>query len=334
MKSLLEKWNHFWFEPATPDNLGLARIFLYGSMAIYYLLTPSLFPIWGWQATFSDWGNVDPVFWNPISIFRIFHLPQFSSQIIFIMEMGCNSSLMLSAIGLFTRLSTFTSLFLGVYLLGLGNNFGKTHHHEILLLWLFFIMFVSRCGDSWSVDQFLRTGRSAQKTSVHSSEFTWPIRLIWVVMAMIYFAAGVSKLRHSGGEWVSGNVMSFYLLQAQYHVANSAPLSNWGPYIGSHPMWCHVLALMALILELSYPLALFSRRLRWIIFPSGMLMQFSISLLMGPTFYQMMICQILWMPLDRIVNSVLKTRTSDRSICAHPATMIGPASAPRDMDQI
>jgi hypothetical protein len=314
MKSLLKKWNRFWFEPATADNLGLARIFLYGSMAIYYLLTPSLFPTWGWQATFSAWGDVDPVFWNPISIFRILHIPLLSSQTVFIMEVIWKSSLVLSALGLFTRFSTFTSLFLGVYLLGLGNNFGKTHHYEILLIWLFLIMFVSRCGDSWSVDRLRRTGGSAigseQKPRILSGEYTWPIRLMWVVLATIYFAAGVSKLRHSGSVWVSGDVMSFYLLQAQYHVANSAPLSNWGAHIGSHPMLCHLLAFMSLTLELTYPLALFSRRLRWIIFPSGMLMQLSIGVLMGPTFYQMMICQLLWVPFDRVVDWVNRLRAS------------------------
>ena len=80
MKSLGEKWNRFWFEPSTADNLGLARILVFGSMAIFYLSTPYLFPAWGWHQTFNEWGGVDSIFWRPIWLFRTLHLPQLGTQ--------------------------------------------------------------------------------------------------------------------------------------------------------------------------------------------------------------------------------------------------------------
>jgi predicted DCC family thiol-disulfide oxidoreductase YuxK len=36
-----------------------------------------------------------------------------------------------------------------------------------------------------------------------------------------------------------------------------------------------------------------------------MLMQAGIAVLMGPNFYQMMLCQLLWLPLDKIVDGIL-----------------------------
>ena len=66
MNWLAKKWNGFWFEPATADNLALARILVFGSMAIFYVTTPYLFPAWGWHQTFSEWGGVSHVFWRPI----------------------------------------------------------------------------------------------------------------------------------------------------------------------------------------------------------------------------------------------------------------------------
>ena len=123
-------------------------------------------------------------------------------------------------------------------------------------------------------------------------------------MAMIYFEAGVSKLRHSGLGWITSGAMPFFLQQSQYHITDAEPLTNWGLWIGRHPWASHLLSAMGLSLELSYPLALFSRRLRWIIMPSGMMMQTGIAVLMGPNFYQMIICQLLWLPLDEIVDGV------------------------------
>jgi predicted DCC family thiol-disulfide oxidoreductase YuxK len=309
MKSLSQKWDHFWFEPATADNLGLARILVFGSMAIFYFTTPYLFPAWGWHETFNEWGGVSSVFWKPIWLFRSLHLPLLSVQAISVMDAVWKLSLVLGAIGLFTRSSAAVAFILSVYLFGLPNNFGKTHHLEILLLWAFLIMTFSRCGDSWSVDRLIKTARSGTGPGSEppkvSGEYTWPIRLIWVTMSMIYFEAGVSKLRHSGIEWVTGDAMSFFLLRAQYHVTDAEPLANWGLWMVRHPWASHLLAGMGLSLELSYPLALFSKRLRWIIMPSGMMMQAGIAVLMGPNFYQMMLCQLIWLPLDKIVYAAL-----------------------------
>jgi predicted DCC family thiol-disulfide oxidoreductase YuxK len=305
MKSLSEKWDRYWFEPATADNLGLARILVFGSMAIFYLSTPYLFPVWGWHETFNEWGGVSSVFWRPIWLFQVLHLPQFSVQTIYLIDAAWKISLVFSAIGLFTRFSNATSFVLCVYLFGLPNSFGKTHHLDILLLWAFLIFTISRCGDSWSVDRLIKTARTGSDRGSEprklSGEYTWPIRLIWVIMAMIYFEAGVSKLRHSGLGWVTGNSMSIFLQTSQYHVTDAEPLANWGLWMARHGWSTHLLAAMGLSLELSYPLALFSRRLRYLVMASGMMMQTGIAVLMGPNFYQMILCQLLWLPLDRIL---------------------------------
>jgi predicted DCC family thiol-disulfide oxidoreductase YuxK len=309
IKSLGDKWNRFWFEPSTADNLGLARILVFGSMAIFYFSTPYLFPAWGWHQTFNEWGGVDSAFWQPIWLFRVLHLPQLSTQALSVMDAIWKLSLICAAIGFFTRSSAAVAGILSIYLFGLPNNFGKTHHLEVMLLWAFLIFAIGRSGDAWSVDKLIRTARAGLGAAIppkrRSGEYTWPIRLIWVVMAMIYFEAGVSKLRHSGIGWVTSDAMAFFLRRAQYHITDAEPLSNWGLWIANHGWSSHLLAFMGISLELSYPLALFSKRLRWIIMPSGMLMQTGIAVLMGPNFYQMIICQLLWLPLDKIVYGFL-----------------------------
>ena len=92
----------------------------------------------------------------------------------------------------------------------------------------------SRCGDAWSIDALIRKGRGANKTqgpAEMSGEYTWPVRMIWAVIVMIYFVAGVSKVRHSGFEWINSDTMHNILIWHSYHMASADPLTAWG-----HPM--------------------------------------------------------------------------------------------------
>jgi hypothetical protein len=307
MKTFSEKWNEFWFKPATAENLGLARILIYGSMSIFYLTTPRLFPTWGWHVNFSQWGDVSKVFWQPLWVFKLLHLPLLAPQTIQIMDYLLIASMIFSAVGLFTKPANILSFLMGFYLFGLPNNFGKVHHLETPLLWFFLIMSFSRCGDAFSIDAWLRSRKRSglPKTQpVLSGDYTWPIKLFCTVLAAIYFEAGVSKLRHSGIAWVTSGLMSFYLQRAQYHITDAEPLTNWGLFIARHPALYHFSCAYALILELAYPLALFSKRARWIIPFGGILMQTGIAFLMGPNFWQLITCQLLWFPLDRIYHAI------------------------------
>jgi hypothetical protein len=319
MTSIAQKWNDFWFKPVSPNNLGLARILIYGSMAIFYVVTPTLFPAWGWHGQFSEWGDVSNVFWHPLWIFQLLHFRPLSPQVIQIMTNLLLISMILSAVGLFTRPANIASFLLGFYLFGLPNNFGKVHHLETPLLWFFLIMSFSRCGDAFSIDAALARRRHSSSTSIRSGSYRWPIQLFCCVLAAIYFEAGVSKLRHSGIQWVTSDLMAFYLIRAQYHITDAEPLTNWGMFIARHPTLFHFSCGFALALELLYPLALFNRRARMMIPLGGILMQTGIAVLMGPNFWQLITCQLLWFPLDRIYHLLIRRRTPVEAMRLEPA---------------
>lgn len=317
MKSLGQRWNHFWFEPTSADNLGLCRIILYGSMFLFYLLSPVLFRSWGWHEDFTLWGKVSSVFWTPVWLFAKLHLPQLSTSSLIVVQSVWRLALALSCVGLLTRFSTAVSFVFGVYLFGLPNNFGRIHHLDHLLLWAFMVMAFSQCGDAWSVDALIRKARArtvaAEKDPAPSGEYTWPVHLIWVISAMVYFEAGISKLRHSGIKWVTTETMQNFLLHGYYHVSDSEPLTSWGLFFArSHWLWS-ALAAGSLLLEVGLVLAVFSRRARWVLVPGVVAMQAGIALLMGPNFYQMMTCQALWVPWDRVVGYLVSRYGGRRS---------------------
>jgi hypothetical protein len=308
MTSISRKWNDFWFKPVSAENLALARILIYGSMSIFYLVTPSLFPTWGWYARFSEWGDVSKVFWHPLWIFQLLHLPLLSPQVIGVMNDLLVAAMILSAVGLFTRPANIATFVLGFYLFGLPNNFGKVHHLETPLLWFFLIMSFSRCGDAFSIDSILRRRGNRSAKQGLSGDYRWPIQLFCCALAAIYFEAGFSKLRHSGIQWVTSDLMAFYLTRAQYHITDAEPLTHWGLFIAAHPVLFHFSCGFALVLELLYPLALFDRRARMIIPVGGILMQTGIAVLMGPNFWQLIICQLLWFPLDKTYHFLIGRR--------------------------
>jgi predicted DCC family thiol-disulfide oxidoreductase YuxK len=314
MTSLRRRWNHFWFEAVSPDNLGLCRIILYGLMFLYYVLTPWLFPSWGYHEDFVLWGSVSHVFWKPVWLMSLLHLPPLSTDVLEIMQIVWRSALALSCIGLFTRVSTAISFVLGFYLFGIPVSFGRIHHQEHILIFSFLIMAFARCGDAWSVDALIRKARSGaiQKSPMLSGEYTWPIRMIWVVIALTYFAAGFSKLRHSGLDWIHSDTMSYFLTSRYYYSSDADPLTSWGLVMARGTIMPRLLAASGMFFELALPIALFSRRSRWLLVPGVAGMQFGIAALMGPNFYQMILCQLLWVPWDRVAARLTRQRAGQQ----------------------
>lgn len=306
MTSLRNHWNHFWFEAASPDNLGLCRIILFGTMFLFYVLVPSLFPSWGLLENFAPWGTVSHVFWNPVWLISVLHISAPSAQLLDVIQIVWRASLLFSSIGLFTRVSTALSSALAIYLFGIAASFGRIHHMEHVVVFSFLIMAFSRCGDAWSIDALIRKWRANRSHRPvdpveMSGEYTWPVRMIWVVITLIYFAAGIAKVRHSGFAWITSDTMSHILIWHSYHAASADPLTHWGLMLSRSAVASRMLAACGMGFELAMPLVLFSKRVRYVLIPCMVAMQMGIALMVGPNFYQMILCQLLWVPWDRVV---------------------------------
>jgi predicted DCC family thiol-disulfide oxidoreductase YuxK len=289
------RWRYFWFEPVTATNLGVCRILFFGGIFLFY------FP---YDA--SVWAPISEAYWVPVWMFRQFHLTPFPASWLAAMSVLWKSALLLSCIGLLTRVSTAVAFVLGLYLIGLPNNFGSAQHNDTIIILALGYMAVSRCGDGCSLDSLIRAARTSDFSDGKkaSGEYAWPIRLVWVSLALIFFAAGVSKIRHSGLEWVTSDNMAIVLLQHNYHIANAEPLTSLGLNLAQYPTLCSLLALLTILVEIGYPLALFHPVARWFFVPSAFLMQVGIRAFMGPSFGQYLICNLFWLPWPVIGKSL------------------------------
>ena len=233
-------------------------------------------------------------------------IPLLPAGAIALIQVAFKLALALAAVGLFTRPALAAAFVCSVYLLGLPQNFGQIQHFDTLVVLVFGILAMSRAGDAWSIDAWRRSRRGAP-TTLESGEYTWPIRAIWVMTAVIFCSAGFSKLRHSGLQWVFSDNLAIVLIRHQYFVSDGEPLTSWGPAIAAHPWAPRLLAAISLATEVLYPLALFSRRARMVLVPAGIAFLVGIRLLMGPTFEPFVMCSVFWVPWTRVL-AVLRRR--------------------------
>jgi predicted DCC family thiol-disulfide oxidoreductase YuxK len=281
-----QRWLNFWFEPSGPATLGFCRLLFFGGLFFLYLFED-----------FSAWGRVAPVFWKPIWLVGGWQLTVLDASVIAGLQVVWKTSLALAAVGLFTRAGMAVAFVAGAYLFTLSQNFGQVYHYEPFLILAMGGLALSRAADAWSLDTLAAAYRKPSHDGpAPSGEYTWPIRLVWVVVTLVFVGAGISKLRHAGPTWVMSDTMKTLLIRAYYNFSNTDPLVSWGLSLAEWPLAARAMAAAALLLELTFVLALVSRRARWILVPGAIGMVAGIRVLMGPTFGTFLLVNVVFWP--------------------------------------
>jgi len=335
VRGLVRRWNGFWFEPGSATTLGVCRALFFGTLLLWQL-----------PHDFTQWGAYSSPFWMPIWLFDTFNIPALRPSALGWIQLLWKVSLLLSAIGLFTRIAMSVAFVSGAYLMGLPHNFGQTQHFDTLVVFTSGALALSHAADAVSLDAWIARRRRAKHhrgvavehpageapkhvageatehlggvatqhpagaankhlggdaPATDPGEYTWPIRFVWVAMALIFCAAGISKWRHSGLAWVLSDNLALLLQRQQYHISDGEPWTNWGLWVARHRLISRLMAGASIGIETLYPLALFSRTARLVLVPAGLLFLLGIRTLMGPTFEQFMLCYIFWVPWERVL---------------------------------
>jgi hypothetical protein len=309
VKRIALRWNAFWFAPAPPLTLGVCRAVFFATLLLWQL-----------PRDFAPWGAYSRTFWMPIWLFETTGLQPLPPQAIEWLQTIWKASLALSAIGLFTRPAMVVAFALGTYLMGLPHNFGQTQHFDTLVVFACGALALSHAADACSIDALIAARRQAQPAWTRrtaAGEYTWPIRFVWVMMSLIFCAAGISKLRHSGIGWVASDNLAMLLLRQQYHLSDGEPLTTWGIWVANHPWLARAMAAASVSVETLFPLALFNRYARLLLVPAGLAFLVGIRVLMGPTFEQFMLCCVFWVPWDRVLYNAPLYAAVARRRAAH-----------------
>jgi hypothetical protein len=286
---LVGRWNRFWFEAVAPNNLGLCRLLFYGLLLVYFVPTK-----------YDGWGDIPRTLFDPVWPFEKFHIPILPDPYLGLAAGMWKAALFLSCVGFCTRASTAIAFVLGAYLIGVPYNFGKTDHMTALVVFGLGFLALAPGGDAWSVDAFVRRRFRDLPPPPPGGEYRWPVRAVWLTMALVFFTAGMAKVIQGGAAWVLSEHMEISLVQRFYDP--NPPDLRIGLWIAQRPWAAKTMAAGSLLGELAFPLALFSRRARRVLPAALLLMQLGIGVVMNVWFWPFMFCYLFWVPWDRILR--------------------------------
>jgi hypothetical protein len=207
------------------------------------------------------------------------------------------ASLALSVTGLFTSISTKTSLLLVVFYQGLVRSFGHFNHDEMLGVYCLAVLAFTPCGDSFSLDHWLRRMERTRPRWANA----YPILLIQLLMAWVYFSSALIKLRIAGLKYLSvDNLPALAIFHSLDNLHDTHfKLAFWLPQVRAYLPYAVGLVL---VWELLFPLAVFWPRSRWWILGVGILFHISTLFFMNIFFPHQLVLYLIFVNWDAIAR--------------------------------
>jgi hypothetical protein len=291
----LSRWS-WWTEPIRAERLaalriGLAAMLLVDVLGTYLPRCQDFFgpDSLGSVAIFANSPTSGP--WSLASWFEAPPIP-----VLAVVVWALVSLFLL--VGLASRLNALIAWALSLIFLNLNphvHNAGDTIRTVIL-----FYLMVSPCGAAWSLDSWWR--RRVQPRSGATYVYPWPVCLLVVQLAIIYFYNGVHKFL--GPQWRAGTSL--------YYVLADLSLARFSYAQLPVPFWLTQMSTWAVLSwEISFPALVLYRPTRTVTLLFGVAMHVAIGLSMElGLFAPYMLCMYLPLaPWERL-PSFAKTGTN------------------------
>jgi len=184
-----------------------------------------------------------------------------------------------------------------VFYQGLVRSFGHYNHDEMVAVYYLAILAFTPCGDAFSFDHWLRLKKPNQPLFAYG----FPVFLMQLLMAWVYFSSALVKLRVAGLKYLSADnfpVLAIFHSLDNLHDTNFR-LAFWLPQIRSVlPFFVG----LVLVWELLFPLAVFWRRSRWLMLGLGIVFHIATLLLMNIFFPYQLAMYLVFVDWDRVAG--------------------------------
>jgi predicted DCC family thiol-disulfide oxidoreductase YuxK len=201
VRSLRTAPKAFFTEPGSATDLAIFRV-LYFTLVLWWV--DSIHPLeFAALPPRLRVGLTDPL--------PLWHVLVPSPGVMTVALWTLRASCVLAALGLFTRAATIGVVLSGFYVLGLPEMFGQVmHFHHVL--WFAALLAASPCGDALGVDAVVSALRRADRGDVEpvrpSIAYSRPLRMTWLVLALVYFFPGLWKSLVGGASWFTSESLA------------------------------------------------------------------------------------------------------------------------------
>lgn len=250
MRSLLERLDGHWFKEIPAARLAVVRI-LVGVFALQYL-----------GARFSLLGNIaasSPDLFAPVGLaaFLTGPMPAMAFQFLVLLTLLLNVAFIA---GWRHRLTGPSFAVLLLFVLCYRNSWSMIYHSDNALVLHALVLGLTRSADALSLDSLAARARGRARSVLQSG---WPIRLLCVLTALIYFLAGIAKVAGPlSWSWMAGESMRAQMaidgLRKELLGGGASPLA----FMLYEKLWFFsAIGIGTFVLELGAPFALLHERL-------------------------------------------------------------------------
>ncbi len=215
--------------------------------------------------------------------------------------------LLMATVGALTSVSTKLAFALVLFYQGLLRSFGHFNHDEMLGIYFLLILAFTPCSDAFSIDNWRRPRRPQE-----GFRYGYPVLLMMLLMAWVYFSSGMLKLRVSGLNYFHPDNLPALAI---YHSLDNLHDTSFKFAFLLPQVRQYLPPVVALVLvwELLFPLAVFWQRVRWWILSFGVLFHVSTLLLMNIFFPHQLALYLVFVDWPALIHRMRSvTLQSDR----------------------
>jgi len=285
LRAIAGWWDRFWFTPTTRYQYGVFRILFVGGLFAMH------FGDWWMGDDLSARARTPAPFTAPNMLVRFLHLP-LDVPGAGALQLVIFALVVLSVIGLGTRIALVTLALVSMYVNAVLNSFGFIDHATTVPSLVLLVLAFTPGATDLSLDAWRRARRQGGDaswrgpwTGIGRARAQWPAVLVLVLLSLSYFGAGWSKLNTTGLAWADGQTLQAYaedpwpspyfltnpkapgsaaqpdgtrLESFLYDTAEPTALARW---LGQSGLLMAGIATIVLIWEVTFPSVLFARRL-------------------------------------------------------------------------
>ena len=279
-----------WFAPVPARRVRIVRSATFG-YAVGWLLVRGPY--------LADVAGLPERRYQPIGVLRVASSPP-PDQLVAIVWIATLVACGMSTANRYLRLSAPVGAVGMLFLATFTSSFGQVFHTEHLLVLHLVVL-----------------GLAAVVEPPEPAEGTvsgWPLNLMMSIVAVVYVVAGIAKLRYSGFDWVTGDVLRNWIaidnLRKLLFEDLYSPIGGWLSAVGW--VWGPIAA-ATIVVEIGAPLALVPGRVRYVWLAMAWGFHVGVFALMAISFpYQLLgVAYAAFVPMERVVDR-LSARWNDR----------------------